>query len=66
MDYIRRTYGVPAKRGGRVAWRTAVMQRRMTGVITSARGAYIMVRPDGQRRPLTLHPTWNIEYLPMK
>ena len=62
MEYIRRYYSVPAKRGGRVMWKTATMSKRMTGTITSARGAYIMVRPDGKRHPITLHPTWNIEY----
>ena len=65
MDYIRKMYSVPAKRGGRVRWKP-ILQRalQLTGTITSARGAYLRVRPDGKKRSITLHPTWNITYLP--
>ena len=46
MEYIRRTYGVPAKRGGRIAWwQPTAPTIRKTGTITSAKGHYIP--PDG-------------------
>jgi len=63
LPYIRKYYGVPAKRGGRVAWKTATMPQEMVGTITSARGARIMVRPDTGGRRLQLHPTCDIRYL---
>lgn len=59
MDYIRKHYQVPAKRGGRVRFHGFV-----TGTIVSARGAYLKVRCDEiAQRHLTLHPTWKVEYL---
>lgn len=58
MEYIRNTYGVPAKRGMRV---TAYGK---PGVITGAEGAYIMVRLDGKTFSLPHHPTDEIVYDP--
>lgn len=54
MDYIRRAYGVPAKRGGRVAWDTSKGTR--TGTIMSATTQYVYIRFDGDRHSLPLHP----------
>jgi hypothetical protein len=62
-DYIRRTYGVPAKRGARIAF---TYNGRRLGTITGFRGPYILVRFDGEGsepRPTALHPTWEVEYL---
>lgn len=56
-EYVRRTYGVPAKRGGRV-----IVDGR-EGVITSFRGAVLMVRLDGEARPVPAHPTWRVQYM---
>lgn len=56
MEYIRSTYGVPAKRGMRV---TAYGN---PGVITGAEGAYIMIRLDGKQVSLPHHPTDEIVY----
>ena len=61
MDYIRRAYSVAAKRGGRVRFENDGDTR--DGVIVGARGAYLRVRFDGERKPRTLHPTWRVEYL---
>jgi hypothetical protein len=65
LEYIRRTYGVPAKRGGRVRY-TDTAGVTWTGRITSARSGYILVAVDdrvpGYRRRLILHPTWNVTY----
>jgi len=62
MKYIRDTYGVPAKRGGRIVFTNGIGQK-MYGVITSAPGANIKVRFDGHEYGSLLHPTWHIEYL---
>lgn len=57
FDYIRRQYKVPARRGGRVLF------KGQPGVITSARGCYIRVRLDGEKRSGIYHPTWEMVYL---
>lgn len=66
MDYIRRTYSVPAKRGGRVIY-TDDNGKAWPGVITAARYGRLLVRLDdnlvGSRARAKLHPTWNVEYL---
>lgn len=54
MAYIRRFYGVPAKRGMRVVWDTRTGSRY--GTITSA-SCYVRVRFDDQpAHPVPLHP----------
>lgn len=66
MEYIRRTYGVPAKRGGRVVY-TDANGRAWPGVITAARSGRLLVRLDdnlhSSRARAKLHPTWQVEYL---
>jgi hypothetical protein len=37
MDYIRRSYGVPAKRGARVTWWACMTDRQVQGTIVGAR-----------------------------
>lgn len=61
MDYIRHSYGVPARRGGRVTWLNA-HDKQMTGTIVGTRGHYLRVRFDGEVRAKTLHPTWQVGY----
>lgn len=56
LDYVRRYYGVPAKRGMRVTC------DGKPGVITSGAGAHIRVRLDGERHPYPYHPTWRVTY----
>lgn len=65
MAYIRKTYGVPAKRGGRVVY-TDTAGRKTQGVITGteAGGLFLRVRLDGWSYSSGLHPTKRIEYLP--
>jgi len=53
MGYIRRHYGVPAKRGGRVAWDTPKGTR--TGTIVSAT-AYVYILFDDAKHRVPLHP----------
>ena len=64
MDYIRRTYGVPAKRGARVQYDgVTVGQPPLLGTITGTKGALLRVRFDGERRTHNLHPAWALVYL---
>ena len=56
MEYIRRTYGVPAKRGGRVDY------RGQKGTITGSDGAYLLIRLDGEKRSKRYHPVWCLAY----
>lgn len=60
IDYIRRTYGVPAKRGGRVEY-THPEPTRM-GTITGTRGARLRIRLDGDNHSGNYHPTWKLSY----
>jgi hypothetical protein len=62
VDYIRRYYGVKAKRGGRVRYTGGSSGERL-GTIKSARGGYLMILLDGDKHAGTFHPTWKIEYL---
>lgn len=63
IEYIRKTYKVPAKIGGKVRY-TDTDGHKWDGVIKSAPYHYLNVDLDwpGNRRVI-LHPTWNIEYL---
>ena len=71
MAYIRETYKVPAKRGGRIEFsgdETAkfimgFLYQPKRGTIVSARGGYIRVRFDGYTTWRALHPTWKVRYL---
>ena len=62
MQYIRRRYGVPAKRGAKVIYKDLISERR--GVIVAARMGYLRIRFEGSEKSSgPYHPTWNIEYL---
>lgn len=61
MDYIRTTYRVPAKRGGRVEYTHPVPPR--TGTIVGSRGARLRIRLDGDTNAGNYHPTWQLCYL---
>lgn len=64
MKYIRKTYGVPAKRGARVRY-TGGAHGPVEGTISASDGSYIRVRWDGAHRTAgPYHPTWKMEYLP--
>ena len=62
MQYIRETYKVPAKRGGRIVY-TGLGVKEL-GTITGTRGAHILVRLDGDTESKPYNPTWEIQYLP--
>ena len=55
-EYVRRYYGVPAKRGMRVT------VDGKPGVIVSFPNQYLGVRLDGERRTVRCHPTWRVDY----
>lgn len=57
-EYVRRYYGVPAKRGMKVA------VDGNPGRITGFRDAHLLVRFDGDRHPSPCHPTWRVDYQP--
>jgi hypothetical protein len=58
LDYIIRTYAVPAKIGGRVEY-TGGKEPKL-GTITGASG------PDGAKYAMLFHPTWELKYLPVE
>jgi hypothetical protein len=58
MKWIRKYYKVPAKRGGKVRF-----CKTKIGTIKSARNGYLRVVFDGYKNIVSLHPTWNIEYI---
>ena len=61
MESLRRYYGVPARRGGRVAY---TWKDRREGEILSAENHKLWIRfDDSGRREGPFHPTWEIEYL---
>lgn len=57
LEYVRRVYGVPARRGMRV------VADGKPGVITSGAGEHIRIRLDGEKHSGHWHPTWHIDYL---
>lgn len=56
-EYVRRYYGVPAKRGMRV------IVNGNLGTIVSFPGQYIGVRFDGEKHVERCHPTWRVIYV---
>lgn len=61
MEYIRKTYGVPAKRGGVIEY-TDPRGQKWRGTIRGASGGYLRIQLDGIRHTDNFHPTWNLVY----
>lgn len=61
MAWIRKTYGVPARRGMRVEY--SGEGRPELGTILSANGSHLNIRLDGVRHAMPFHPTWKLRYL---
>ena len=61
VDYIRETYRVPAKVGGRVRYSGG--ETPTDGVIVGAKNAHLRIRIDGDKFNRNFHPTWKMEYL---
>lgn len=64
MEYIRKTYGVPAKRGAAIEFRGNIGPTPMRGVIIGSLDGKLRVRMDNETVTRILHPTWEIKYLP--
>lgn len=65
MEYIRKYYGVPAKRGGKLRY-SGGPGAPVSAEIIGTKGAYLKCRIiEGMNSGLKtlLHPTWKIEYL---
>ena len=60
MDYIRRTYGVPAKRGMTVT--ICGDGTRFQARIVGSRGQYLRLWIPGGKRSHLYHPTDSLEY----
>lgn len=61
LEYIRKTYGVPARRGGRIEYNNN--GRVEFGTIVGASGAHLSIRLDGMKHTLPFHPTWSLKYM---
>lgn len=62
MEYIRKIYNCPAKRGMEIRFRRCIHEEWVRGIIIGSRGQYLRVRFIGNLGIFTLHPTWGIEY----
>lgn len=62
LEYIRKTYGVPAQFGGRVVY--TGNGREQLGTITGVDMAHLLIKLDDDTRPRRFHPTWELRHLP--
>jgi hypothetical protein len=62
MEYIRKAYGVPAKRGGKVKIISSYKGCEFEGVITGSKGSRVLISINKGRSGL-YHPTDGIVYL---
>lgn len=65
LDYIRRTYKVDARRGRPILFRPDASRVRR-GVISGAVSGRLRVKFDDNGKVSSLHPTWNVTYLPIE
>ena len=63
MEYIRKCYQVPAKRGVRVIYELG-SRKIWIGVIKSAKNGRLRIQFDGQKtHPAPFHPKWRLTYI---
>lgn len=62
LEYIRKRYQVPARRGARIKFSPCAGIIK-EGFVVAASGKYIRVRFTDFRRTVLLHPSWQVEYL---
>ena len=60
LDYVRRTYGVPARRGGRVRYEYLSGVYRYGRIASATNLLRVRWEDDGTRA--NLHPTWRVTY----
>lgn len=67
MNHIRKTYGVPAQRGGRLIYTDSSGVKFFCTIKSATNSGHLKVLVDdrvpGYRGRMKLHPTWHIEYL---
>lgn len=67
MEYIRKTYNVPAKRGGRLMYTDSDGVKFYCTIKSATSSGHLKVLVDdripGYRGRMKLHPTWNVEYM---
>lgn len=67
MEYIRNTYDVPAKRGGRLIYTNCDGVKFHCTIKSATHSGHLKVLVDdrvpGYRGRMKLHPTWRVEYL---
>lgn len=61
IDYIRTTYRVPARVGGRVRYRGGTHVQE--GTIKDASGGHLLILLDDGKHALPFHPTWKLDFL---
>jgi len=61
MAWVRKNYGVPAKRGARIEY--LGNGKTVQGTIRSARGGHLRIQLDGDELAIPFHPTWKLRYL---
>lgn len=60
MAWVRKSYGVPAKRGMRVVY--TGRGSPVSGTIRSARSGRLNIQLDGANGTKSYHPTWELKY----
>ncbi|CAD0266070.1 conserved hypothetical protein [Pseudomonas veronii] len=63
MAWVRKSYGVPAKRGMRVLY-TGCGRREYGTIRSAACGGHLNIQLDGVRHTMPFHPTWELHYQP--
>lgn len=63
MDWVRKNYRVPAKRGARVEYAGDNGSGPRFGTIIRADGGRLRIRLDGDDWAGAYHPTWALRYL---
>lgn len=61
LEWVRSSYGVPARRGGRVEY--TGKGKIQLGTITGASGNHILIRLDDVGFPQPFHPILSLRYL---
>ena len=64
FDYVRKTYGVNAKRGTRVLYTGC--GKREFGTVKSASGGRLNIKLDGVKHAMPFHPTWELTLNPQE
>jgi hypothetical protein len=61
FDYINQTYGVSARKGGRVEY--TGNKTPQLGTIVGVDGPHLLIKLDGDKISRPYHPDWELRYL---